>query len=62
MGAVAEKLTCDLEHERRVRAALKLEIKSTRAGKPGHPMVRVAAVCAGHARELRRMGLELVQL
>jgi len=61
VGAVAEKLTCDLEHERRVRAALKLEIKSTRASKAGHPMIRVTAVCATHARELRRLGLQLVE-
>jgi len=41
---------------------VKLEIKSTRAGKPGHPMIRVVAVCATHARELRRLGLELVEV
>jgi hypothetical protein len=57
---VAEKLNCDLEHDRLTRATVKLEIKSTRAGKPGHPMVRVVAVCAAHARELRRIGLQLV--
>lgn len=59
---MAEKLTCDLDHARRVPAALKLEIKSTRAGKAGHPMVRVAAVCAAHARKLRKLGLELVEV
>jgi hypothetical protein len=58
---VADKLTCDLEHTRAVPATVKLEIKSTRAGKPGHPMIRVVAVCAPHARQLRRLGLELVQ-
>jgi hypothetical protein len=62
LGIVAEKLTCDLEHERQVRAAVKLEIKSTRAGKPGHPMIRVTAVCAAHARELRKLGLELIDV
>ena len=61
VGTVAEKLTCDLEHERSVRAAVKLEIKSTRAGRPGHPMIRVTAICAAHARELRRLGLELIE-
>jgi hypothetical protein len=58
---LADKLTCDLEHTRAVPASVKLELKSTRAGRPGHPMTRVVAVCASHARELRRLGLELVQ-
>jgi hypothetical protein len=38
-----------------------VEIKSTRASKPGHPMVRQAALCAAHARQLREMGLEIVE-
>lgn len=59
---MADQLRCDLQHAKAVRAAVKLEIKSTRAGKPGHPMVRVAAVCASHARELRKLGLELVEV
>jgi hypothetical protein len=58
MGA---KLYCDLVHQKAVPAAVKLEIKSTRAGKPGHPMIRVAAVCGAHARELRKLGLELIE-
>lgn len=58
---MAKRLTCDLEHERTVPAAVKLEIKSTRARKAGHPMIRVTAVCATHARELRRLGLQLVE-
>ena len=58
---MAEKLACDLEHDRRVPATVKLEIKSTRAGKPGHPMIRVAALCAAHARALRKLGLEVVE-
>jgi hypothetical protein len=48
---VANMLTCDFERERTVPAVIRLEIKSTRASKPGHPMVRVTAVCATHARE-----------
>jgi hypothetical protein len=59
---VADKLKCDLVHRKVVPAAVKLEIKSTRAGKPGHPMVRVAAVCVSHARELRKLGLELIEV
>ena len=58
---MAKMLICDFEHERNVPAVVKLEIKSTRASKPGHPMIRVTAVCATHARELRRLGLQLVQ-
>lgn len=58
---MAEKLTCDLEHERRVQATVKVEVKSTRAGRPGHPMIRMAALCSAHARELRRFGLEVVE-
>jgi hypothetical protein len=54
------KLECDLDHDRPRAAAVRLEIKSTRASKPGHPMVRTAALCAAHARELREMGLEIV--
>jgi hypothetical protein len=38
-----------------------VEIKSTRASKPGHPMVRQVVVCAAHARQLREMGLEIVE-
>jgi hypothetical protein len=38
-----------------------VEIKSTRASKPGHPMVREAILCAAHARQLREMGLEIVK-
>ena len=35
--------------------------ESMRASKPGHPMIRVTAVCATHAPELRRQGLQLVE-
>jgi hypothetical protein len=51
---------CDLEHPRPTRAAVRLEIKSTRAGRPGHPMVRVLTICSKHARQLRDLGLEIV--
>lgn len=52
--------SCDLQHQRPARAVVKLQIKSTRAGKPGHPMVRVVSVCSKHARQLRELGIELV--
>jgi hypothetical protein len=51
------KLKCDLEHDRPRAATVRVEIKSTRARKPGHPMV----LCAAHARQLREMGLEVVK-
>jgi hypothetical protein len=57
---VKNKRNCDLEHDRPRAAAVRLEIKSKRVNKPGHPMVREAALCATHARQLREMGLELV--
>jgi len=53
-------LKCDLDHTRSVPAAIRLEIKSTRVGRAGHPMSRVVAVCASHARKLRELGLGLV--
>ena len=59
---MTDKPKCDLVHRKAVPAAVKLEIKSTRAGKPGHPMIRVATVCASHARELRKLGLELIEV
>jgi hypothetical protein len=60
VSVAKRKLECDLDHDRPRAAAVRLEIKSTRASKPGHPMVRTAALCAAHARELREMGLEIV--
>jgi hypothetical protein len=57
---LAEQLTCDLAHDRDVRAVVKLEVKSTRAGRPGRPMIREIALCTAHARDLRRLGIELV--
>ena len=54
------RLKCDLEHDRPRPAAVRSEIKSTRATRPGHPMVRTAVLCAAHARVLREMGPEIV--
>jgi hypothetical protein len=59
---MAEAKTCDLEHARPVRAVVKLELKSTRAGRPGHPMIRVIAICPAHVRQLRDLGLEVVHV
>jgi hypothetical protein len=57
---MSDRKYCDLDHPRSVSATVRLEIKSTRATRPGHPMIRVISICASHARELRRLGLELV--
>ena len=54
------KMVCDLEHERPRAATIRVEIKSTRANRPGHPIVRKTALCTAHARQLRDMGFELV--
>ncbi len=35
---MANRLTCDLAHERNVPAVVRLEIKSTRASKAGRPI------------------------
>ena len=51
---------CDLEHARTAKATVRLEIKSTRAGRPGHPMVRVLTICSKHAQQLRDLGFEIV--
>jgi hypothetical protein len=57
MAAVKD---CDLDHPRATKATVRLEIKSTRAGRPGHPMVRVLTICSKHAKQLRDLGLEIV--
>jgi hypothetical protein len=53
-------MTCELEHERPRRAAIRVEIKSSRASSPGRPMIREVTLCAEHARQLRQIGLEIV--
>ncbi|MGH7428477.1 MAG: hypothetical protein ACREJ4_09015 [Candidatus Methylomirabilaceae bacterium] len=55
-----QALLCDLEHDRPRPAVVRLQIKSMRARKPGHPMVRETDLCATHARQLRNLGLEFV--
>ncbi len=54
---MAEKVTCVLDHGKAVPASLMLEIKSRHVGKPGRPRMRVAPVCAAHARQLHKLGL-----
>jgi len=55
-----DRQQCDLEHDRPRAAVVRIELKSTRANKPGHPMIRQAALCSAQAKQLREMGLEIV--
>jgi hypothetical protein len=48
--------SCDLEHDRPRAATVRVEIRSTRANTPGHPMVRRAALCATHDLERGHFG------
>jgi hypothetical protein len=59
-SAMATTTHCDLDHERPRSAVVRIQVKSTRIGKPGHPMTRELALCATHARELRALGLDVV--
>lgn len=54
------KLECDFDHDRPRTASVRVQIKSTRINRAGHPMIRELLLCSTHARELRNMGLELV--
>lgn len=51
---------CSFEHPRSVPAVVRVWVKSARVGKPGHPQSRELALCAKHATELRRLGIDLV--
>jgi hypothetical protein len=57
---MADRPSCDMRHERARRAVVRVQVKSTRVGKQGHPMTREYLLCAEHARELRALGFELV--
>jgi hypothetical protein len=52
---------CDLDHGRPRPAVVRLQVKSTRARRPGHPMVRDVALCSTHARQLRELGIEIIE-
>jgi hypothetical protein len=56
-----QNLYCDLDHVRPRPAVVRVQIKSSRARKPGHPMVRELALCGSHARELREFGIDIVR-
>jgi hypothetical protein len=60
IDVVGNRPSCDMEHERARRAVVRVQVKSTRVGKQGHPMTREYLLCAGHARELRVFGFEVV--
>ncbi len=51
---------CDLDHARPRLAVVRVQVKSTRARRPGHPMIRELSLCGSHARQLREFGIEIV--
>jgi hypothetical protein len=60
-GMLNHNSHCDLDHVRPRPAVVRVQIKSTRARRPGHPMVRDLALCSSHARQLRELGIEIVE-
>jgi hypothetical protein len=54
------KVECDLQHDRPRAAVVRVQVKSTRVGRPGRPMIREVALCKTHAQELRAAGIEVV--
>jgi hypothetical protein len=59
-GVAKHDIYCDLDHPRARKATVRLQMKSSRAQSPGHPMVRDVLLCKMHAQQLRGLGLELV--
>ncbi|MGZ4242642.1 MAG: hypothetical protein ACXVQ7_13660 [Actinomycetota bacterium] len=53
-------MECDLQHDRPRAAVVRVQVKSTRVGRPGRPMIRELAVCKMHAQQLRTFGIEVV--
>ncbi len=51
---------CDLDHVRPRPAVVRVQVKSSRARRPGHPMIREIALCNSHARQLREFGIQIV--
>jgi hypothetical protein len=59
-GVAKPDAFCDLDHVRARKATVRVQVKSSRAQSPGHPMVRDVLLCKMHAQQLRDLGLELV--
>jgi hypothetical protein len=57
---MAKRQRCDLDHARARIAVVRVQVKSTRLGRAGHPMTRELALCAAHARRLRELGVDIV--
>jgi hypothetical protein len=49
-----------MEHDRARPAVVRVQVKSTRIGRPGHPMVRERSLCLAHAKQLRELGFDVV--
>ncbi len=55
------RTNCELDHARPAKAVVRVQVKSSRVGSAGRAMLRDLVLCAAHAKELRRMGIDLVQ-
>jgi hypothetical protein len=58
--AMTSESVCDLAHDRARPAVVRIVVKSSRVGHPGHPMVRDLMLCATHAQQLRHLGIEVM--
>jgi hypothetical protein len=47
-----ERPHCDLDHERATRAVVRIQVKSTRLGRAGHPMIRELVRQQEHPQEI----------
>lgn len=56
-----DESVCDLDHDRARPAVVRIVVRSSRVGHPGHPMVRDLMLCATHARQLKALGIEIVK-
>jgi hypothetical protein len=54
------QVECERAHDRPRAAVVRVQVKSTRVGRPGRPMIRELALCKAHAQELRAFGIEVV--
>jgi hypothetical protein len=54
------QVDCDRQHDRPRAAVVRVQVKSTRVGRPGRPMIRELTLCKAHAQELRAFGIEVV--
>ncbi len=58
--SLASERCCDLTHQRSTKAVIRMQVKSSRWGSPGRAMFRDLNICAAHAREFGKLGIDLV--